>query len=78
MSLTARLIFIFFSRRAAEVPPVPAPGIEPGLPSWEGALGATRAQPLPIMIHMYFIVYVRILNTEREREIDIIIISSES
>ena len=29
------------------MPPVPAPGIEPGLPSWEGALGATRAQPRP-------------------------------
>ena len=37
----------FFSRRAAEVPPVPARGIEPGLPAWEGALGTTRAQPPP-------------------------------
>ena len=31
------------------MPPVPAPGIEPGLPAWEGALGATRAQP-PVSI----------------------------
>ena len=38
----------FFSRRAAEVPPVPASGIEPGLPAWEGAQGATRARLLTL------------------------------